>query len=310
MIGSFAMPAGAVVPVVQPLAPGPNPGAPVSFSLDVNGLLDGDDFARADSDSPGGNWTERRGDVDIASGRLLLQGGTSVTATNSAAAASTKGFVQAVVQWSSAAVPTGIGLMDWNAGTPRAYQCQADDFAGVLKIVRQGGGGFADVVTQGGLTFSIATDYTIQFFSADSVQQGWMETDGSPATVSAANANHDGITKVAHAERGGTTATGTHDDWLWMADKVVIVSGLASGSGQKAKIVNIGDSIVAEAVESSGTATIDCSRFGSATEIVPFAGWPTLRITDSGDSTIDEATAAELGVAVYPGHQVSVTGLA
>jgi hypothetical protein len=77
-------------------------------------------------------------------------------------------------------------------------------------------------------------------------------------------------------------------------------------SGYKAKVVNAGASVVAEATESGGTALVDCSRYeeentgAGATEIVPLGGWPTFIVTDSSD-----VTQATFSGAVYPGDVYS-----
>lgn len=142
-------------------------------------------------------------------------------------------------------------------------------------------------------TIAVDTDYPVQLYVADGVQQAWAagaSLDDTDATYNAQNAR----TMALRHGTAGSSATSTFDDVLWFNSKAVTVTGLPTG--WKAKILNAALSVVATATESTGTATIDCSRHGGATEVVPAAGWAHLIVTNGSDVEQDRYSGA-----IYPG---------
>jgi hypothetical protein len=143
-----------------------------------------------------------------------------------------------------------------------------------------------------------------QAYAADGVQEMWYEN--GDVTHAAADTAHDGNNTDRYI--GLNAATVTVNNQILIADNVIVceskniaVTGLLPG--YKAKVINASASVVASATESSGTATVDCSRYTEeqvagtgATEVVPLGGWPTLRITNSSDVAVATYTGS-----VYPG---------
>ena len=149
-----------------------------------------------------------------------------------------------------------------------------------------------------------------QFFADDGIQEGWWSQDDS--TVAAASTAHDGPLSDRYfgfraAAASGLNNTVVHDDVIACLSKNLLVTNLPTG--WKAKVRNGADAVVAEATESGGTATIDCSRYTEvqvagtgATEVVPLGGWPKLQITNGADVEKDLWSSADAGfVGVYPG---------
>lgn len=281
----------------------------MSIARTVAGLVDSDDFTRADDTSPGGNWTTEGTSMTcaIVSNRLDLSGGGGSPTRpgckmDGSGISRTEGFVQTI--WRSEVISAqGPNMALFATGSRDGYSVAQNNT--VMALQEWTAGGVANLSTPA-LAASNNTDYQAQLYVTDGVQQAF--ATGSAAatqTASATDASQNGVAKIPYLLRAGTSSSANsaiYDDFLWLKSKNIVVTGLTTG--YKAKVINGGGSVVATATESSGTATIDCSRFGSATEFVPFAGWPKLRVTDGADSTIEEYTAT----AVYPGDEYTFTG--
>ncbi len=254
--------------------------------LDIKcGLTFRDDFNRVDSDNPGPFWVEVNptvSDADIVSNEFRV--GNRAAISGSPIIQNTKtvqsfNFSQMKYKWNADGTPASSGFR--TTSNTNGYVLLIDDFGGRLKIFKFGVG---QIAQSAAVTYSTNTFYDVQFYSADGVQEGWSATDGSPTTVSAADTAFDGVLKQLYVFRGTSslvTIFAWFEDCLWFKDKFVTVTNMQTG--YKAKIRNAAMSIVAQATESGGTAKVDGSRFGSATELVPWAGWQDLIITDASD---------------------------
>jgi hypothetical protein len=289
LVATYAPLADAFVPVTQ----------------NSSGLIFSDDFNRANSSTIGAGWVEHTGDWVVEGNRLHVH-------SNSAARSRTIEYDQvdrgemflqigdvdipSLVSSSEGAGPImrfdGAGSASWDG-----YLFWFGD-TGALRIYEYTSG------SQTGPLDSSAgnpgkTDVPFQSYVADGVQEGWANGE----TASATDTTHDATTRdVALVADTSSGLTGQHffDDVLICTSKNITVDGLASGD--KAKVLNSSDTVVAEATESGGTATIDASRFGGATELCPLAGWPKLIITDSSDVELGHTFASDV---VYPGGDYS-----
>jgi len=272
----------------------------VSITRTVAGLIVPDDFDRADSSTVGGDWVERSGDWQILDDELSVLGSNFWWWIESqAAAARNESFVQSIVRSPNNASSPGISSrFAWNGGSDNAYACWISPNNNQIGISRRVSGAAATVQTTS-VTINTDTNYTLQFYTADGVQEGAL-ADGT--TVAGSDTSHDAMPGVAACRhQTGSSLRGFWDDFLWCRTKFITVTGL--DSGQKAKIRNGSGTVIAEATESGGTAVIDASRFGGATEIVPLAGFADLVVTDSGDTILE--TYDDTGI--YPGDQYSFT---
>jgi hypothetical protein len=132
-------------------------------------------------------------------------------------------------------------------------------------------------------------------YLADGDQRTWR--NGTVRAVETDTALDGGIGQPAFWARGPGGSTDDYDDFIYMTDKVLVVTGLDSGSGQRAKIRGSTGLTLAAATEVTGTATIELGGLE-----VPLGGWPTLLITDDKGFEIDRWDSADGGfVGVYPG---------
>lgn len=280
----------------------------MSIARTVSGVVDSDAFTRADSGTPGGNWTVEGTSMTCAiiSNRLDIEGGGGTPTRpgckmDGSGVSRTENFLQTI--WRSQAIATTGPIMAiFTSAARTGYSIAANN---TLIALQEWTAGTPANISTPALAHSNDTDYQAQLYSTDNLQQAFAVGDAAATqTASGTDASQNGAAKIPYLIRATPTnnaSSAIFDDFLWMKSKNIVVTGMSAG--YKAKVVNSGASIVATATESGGTATIDCSRFGSATEFVPFAGWPKLRITDGSDVTIEEYTAT----AVYPGDEYTYT---
>jgi hypothetical protein len=271
-----------------------------SIARNVQGLFDSDDFNRADG-AHGPKWTTHRGVPPVISSNELkgTPTGTDITATLNSGLLDTM-FVQSFVRSGDVSVPAAI-IGKWVDATG-GYMMQISDFQNLLRIFRWNGSGFTFVASSA-LAISTNDEWDAQLYLADNVQDGWVQkrTGGVIQTVSATDGN-----VLATGESGVNSGTGIStscewDNFMMMRTKDIIVDGLPAG--YKAKVKDSGGSVVAEATESSGTATIDASMAGGASEVVPFVGWAEVIVTDAAG--LQKATFDTAGV--YPGDTFTFT---
>lgn len=288
--------------------PPPGGGGSLTLAPDAGtGPVFTDDFGRADSDTPGNGWVEYGADFDIVSGALecSLAAG-SIRACQQEGASGGAMFVQGSL-WSSfsgssRSLPKLAARMAATATHPQDCYClRMDERLNVIQLFRVVGGTFTELASAAA-TLATQTFYPVQLYVADGVQQGAIVSDGGAiVTLSAADTAHDGQDSrfpgvIAQASPNGTF-THRYDNFGWPGPSPSIsVSGLSDG--QKAKVLNTSAEVVAGATESGGTATVDCSLFGGATEIMPLAGWDALIVTDADDVELARYDAA----GIFPGY--------
>ena len=272
-----------------------------SIARNVEGLFDSDDFNRANGPH-GSGWTTHQGVAPtIVSNEL--QGtptGVDITTTKNQPSLLDTMFVQSFVRSGDTSVPAAL-IGKWVDATG-GYMLQLADFQNLLRIFYWNGSDFTFVASSA-LAISTNDEWDVQFYLADSVQDGWAQkrTGGPIANVSSTDANMLGAGEGGVRTGTGTSTSCEWDDFMVMRTKDIVVDGLPAG--YKAKVKDSGGAVVAEATESSGTATIDASMAGGASEVVPFVGWAEIIVTDAAG--LQKATFDTAGV--YPGDTYTFT---
>lgn len=269
----------------------------MSIVRDVAGLVVEDDFDRADSSTIGGDWVERSGNWEIADNRLRAPSGSAWIDHDVAVDG---GFVQCVSRVSASSSSFGIGLRaDYDGGSPDGYMAIVVAFDDVIRLYRISNGSFTQIAEES-VTIDLDTDYVIQFDVANGVQRAWV----NGVTVSASDTTYDDVSGVLAFRKTGTDTAVVTDDVVRAPVPTIIVEGLPTG--YKAKVRNSGGTVVAQATESGGTATINVSLYQEAqsagtgaTEVVPIGGWTDLIVTDGDDNIIETYDAT----GVYPGDE-------
>lgn len=273
---------------------------PVAATIQRNvaGLFDSDDFNRADG-AHGAGWTTFLGVAPtIVSNEL--QGtptGADITTIKNQPSLLDTMLIQSFCRSGDSSVP--IALAGKWVDATGGYMLQLATFQNLLRIFVWNGASFTLVSASGSITINDNDEWDVQFFLADSVQDGWAQkrTAGPIATVAGTNGGYTGTGEAGVRTGTGTSVSAEWDDFMVMRDKDVLMTNLPTG--WKAKIRDTGGLVVAEATESSGTATIDASMAGTATEIVPFVGWADIIVTDAADAI---RGAYDLN-GIYPGDQ-------
>ena len=275
------------------------------LTQDVVGLVQEDDFNRADSDTVGTGWNELEGDFDIVSNRLQAQVVNRALVENTTRAKAIEWFFQSTMRWTGTGEHAQIGVLDYQASSEDGYGLLLQDDAGNIQLQKYVNGTRSDLGSPTSEAMSTNTDYPkCQLYVKAGVQEGYFQGDGAGATVSAADTTHDAQLKAPVFIRwtGSISHTQRYEECVICVSKNIIVRNLPTG--WKAKVRNAADAVVASATESGGIATIDASLFGSATERMPLGGWPTLQITDGADVEQGRWDLGSIGfVGVYPGDE-------
>jgi hypothetical protein len=288
----------------------------VAITKTVEGLVVADGFNRADSTTVGGNWNERSGDWSISGNALYIKDATAGRWIDNTAGSGGEMFVQALVMpadpdGASEGYPAIVARADWNGGSINGYVWQPYVAADVWRLFKVVNGTFTQLGSDIAATVQNGIAGIAQLYVADGVQEarGYNLGGGAQATLAATDPAHNGQNSRVAALRAswsggaGIAAARIYDNFVWCTSKRIVVTGLESGSGRKAKVINSSGAVVAEATESGGTATIDCSLYSGVTESIPTAGWAKLRITTSADSFVDEFVGA-----VFPGSTFAWDG--
>lgn len=144
-----------------------------------------------------------------------------------------------------------------------------------------------------------------QLYVKDSVQEGWTDCGTAPATVSGTNTGVNGTSRTVAlgvSSHSTTAGTGRNRRTIYCKSKNLTVSNLATGD--KAKVYHDG-SLVAQATESGGTATVDLSRSGGCTKVVPIYGFDLLVVTDSSDVEKGRVWGSDVFNMILPGSGFS-----
>lgn len=255
----------------------------------VAGLLSVDDFDRADEDPlASGDWdilaeSPTGGGWRIESNRLACNTGTTNRAIECNAAVGGKMFLQCQMGWHADSLhPTIIARFAWGFGSYSGYMLTSRDNNGDVALFRVSGGTSFTLLDSVAQALNTHTFYDHQLYVADGIQ----EAHAAGNNLSASDTIHDGQNTrgAGLVTRNDTALISNHlyNDFLWMRSKSIVITGLEPG--WKAKVRNTDASVVAEAVaDGGGSAVIDASLFGGATEKVPIAGWTSIQITDGSD---------------------------
>ncbi len=281
-------------------------GGGIVITQGVVGLVKEDNFTRADSDTVGGDWLERRGDFDIVSNHVRNSGTDGCWMYNQTVAARVEYFMQARIRWSSATIHGSIGFLRFAAGPAEdGYTLFMDDQFNKI-LLNDWTAGSVSLLDESAVAMVVDTWYDdLQMYVAAGVQEAYFKGDGVGVRASATDTDHDAVSKEPIIGKLSGSSNNDFDNSIICLSKNIIVTGLTTG--WKAKVVNAAASVVAEATESSGTATIDASLFDAATERVPLGGWPTLQITDGSDVEQGVWDSGDGGfVGVYPGDEYAL----
>jgi hypothetical protein len=271
-----------------------------NIALPEGGLLGGDEFNRADGPL-GSAWTNTTSTVG---GWSVLSNEARANTNNSNLAwleelpLRNEVFMQVNFLKEDNTVNNGTGLFSVRQGTGVQYRVQARSTQ--LAILRGG-----TTLTSLSTTFANDTRYNIQFYTAVSLQQAWTEQ----GTVQSTDSTYDsavGTYGLFNLNLGTTLRRSTFDDFLAFTSKFLTITD--APTGWKAEVVNGSASVVASATESGGQIKIDLSRFGSAAELAPFEGWPTIVIKDGSDAVQQTVQYDQIGNAefpFYPGQTIS-----
>ena len=266
------------------------------------GLVQEDDFNRADSDTVGTGWSELEGDFDILSNVLRAQTINRALVENTTRAKAVEWFQQACVWWSNATQHAELAFIDYQASAEDGYGMVIDDGNSLIELFEYNAGSRTSLGVSAAETMNSSTFYCdCQFYKRAGVQEGYFKGAGSGVTISASDTTHDAKDVAPMFVRWfGSLNHQQYDDSIICLSKNIVVTSLPTG--WKAKVRNGADAVVAEATESGGTATIDASLFGGATERVPLGGWPVLQVTDGADVEQNRWENTNPGFAgVYPG---------
>lgn len=280
------------------------------------GLLSSDDFSGAASTFPPPGWTELNGGYDDDVKQVFGRAGHTGLGLRD------DGFTAGEMM-----VQTSIGVDGGSIGMPgicarsldgaNAYWLELKILSSneIILLKRVAG---VDTVLNNLVAASMllgSTQYKVQLYTADGVQEAAAITALGLKKVSAADTAFNGL----NSRFGGfiTRNAGNKNlfaesgfGWLAFSTKNIVVTGLTAGS--KVKVLNAAAAVVAQATESSGTATVDCSLFGTATEVVPFnsttpanSGWPDIIVTDGSDVELTRFTPSGVQ-GVCPGDVYSM----
>jgi hypothetical protein len=271
-----------------------------NIALPEGGLLGGDDFNRADGPL-GSAWTNTTSSV----------GGWSVLSNEARASANSSSFawiqdfplrnevfLQVNFLKEDNTINNGSGLFGIRQGTNLQYrvQCRSNN----INILRGG-----TSLNTNFVDFFNDTRYDLQFYVGPSLQQAWTVQGTSQSTDSTYN-SAVGTYGLYNLNAAGVIRRSTFDDFLAFTGKFLTITG--APTGWKAEVVNSSSSVVASATESGGQIKIDLSRFGSAAELAPAEGWPTLLIKDGSDVVQQTVEYDQIGNAefpFYPGQTIS-----
>jgi hypothetical protein len=276
----------------------------LGLSRVVEGLFASDNFDRADG-AIGADWTVHRGAAPLIASNELQDTptGAEMQTTLIPSDGLDEMFVQAFARSGDDSVPVGL-LGKWSDGSG-GYLLQLGTFQDRLRIWYWNGGAFVTLVnSSGAITINDNDEWDVQFYVKDSVQDGWIQkrTGGPIATVTGTHGGFTGTGRGGVHAGTGISVSCEWDDYMVCRSKDVVVRDLPTGF--KAKIRDSAGVVVAEATESSGVATIDASMAGGATEVVPFAGWTDIVVTNSTDVT--QATFDDIA-GIYPGDEYLFT---
>lgn len=260
------------------------------------GLIQVDQFTRADSPTPGGDWTTLNGSAAIVSNALVCSGADLPGAYNGDQGDGLgSGFVQATLRYQDDAFGAYVGLIGSIDSGGFGFGLLVQN--GTRKINSFVGGAFSGTLaTDSGGVNSPDVDYIAQFYVALGGQEAWVETDGSPVVINAGAFGGGDIRPNLFRDNAADDANAaTFDQFIWCIEPYVRVENVPSG--YKAQILNSMAVVVAEANEGGGTCFIVANMAGGATEVVPVNGWASIVVKDSMD--VVQATFDASGV--YPG---------
>lgn len=268
----------------------------------VSGPTLADDFNRANSDTPGGDWVEVTSDWDIVSNTLRTGPNSQGSLIKNTAATMDGGFVQALA---SGSLGTGHnpGLMLRLHNTADGYEFRLFNLGSQLDI-RRWSGGVATVLGAQVNAFVIPGAGAMQFYVADNVQWGRFYTGDTWITVSRTDATFNAQSGVMalRSATGSGSVTKIRDDVLWMPNPFfrVTLTDPGAHAGWKAKVYNSAGTLICQATESGDIALPDARDSNS---LVPLAGWSRIDITNSSDVVLDQFFGP-----IWPGEEYEWDG--
>jgi len=272
-----------------------------------------DDFVRADG-PVGGGWVEELPTNAISANRVNQSGGGggAVHLHRPDSEAQPDVFIQAVSRFTSNIVPSVLIVgRDPIAGID-GYTLRHDTFASTLFLERLNNGAVT-VEDSVGVAGLINTFYVYQLCvkQSDGLRQRadwWRQL--APASIVSLSRNNTAFTpppKRPSLLRGGSfTAESDWEDVLICYGAVeptqIICTGMRLGMGDKIRVTDAADVVIAEASEIAGVARIDLHAVASGLEW-PLAGHNKIKLTDSLNVLLSELVGPGLmSNGVFPGQ--------
>jgi len=273
-----------------------------NIALPEGGLLGGDNFNRADGPL-GSAWTRTTSSVgtwSVLSNEARANTNASTRAYLNELPDRNQIFMQTAFFRENSSVNNGTGFFAVGQTATLTTDYKVFALSSQLQMRRSN-----TTIGSFSTTFADDTWYNLQFYVAQSLQQAWTDVGSVQTTDSTYNAN---VGKYGLLNFNNLTSLrrSTFDDFLVFTGKFLTITG--APTGWKAEVVNGSSSVVASATESGGQINIDLSRFGSAAELVPASGWPTLLIKDGSDVVQQTVEYDQIGNAefpFYPGQTIS-----
>jgi hypothetical protein len=284
---------------------------PTSIRRDSSGLVFEDDFNRANSSTIGNNWVEHVGDWEISSNRLQESTtGAEVPFIEQTGPDDRSEFFLQCILYSPNWNDDRVCPMIWFQGTSDANEEGWGALLGSgtdVRLFQFDDGSTTQLDSDSAPTLTNSEDAEYQIYGKTNLQEASVRQTGKTWTVEATDPKPSGWAgggKIGfRLDTTGATIVNVVDDVIWCETKDVTVASLPTG--WKAKILNASQSVVAEATESGGTATIDCTQYREiisstgASEKVPIGGWAALIITDASDVEHDRYDHN----GIYPGDE-------
>lgn len=282
-------------------------------------FLGAHDFVRVNNPVLGDGWVQELATSEILANLARVTGAVGSPAfahRPNADATAANIWVQAVERHSSTTTPAVLGLFNTDPFAGRdGYQVRADTFGGMIHLERNLGGALTAIANVG--VASLAnTFYTWQFGltfdgggpTGAQLVDWWRQA--APASIrtmtgadanAAANANKRASIQTA----GGAIATSDWESVLLTRGALnptqIVCTGMIPASGDKIRVTDPADVLIAEATEVAGTATIDIHGVASGLEW-PLTGHNKIKLTTAANVLLSEIVGAGfIDAGVFPG---------
>lgn len=283
-----------------------------SLRLVTDGLVKYQSWIGASGSDLGAGWTEDRGDWSIddntvdwwiqvnsnssARQRVLRYTGATVPTPFVTAYLQAPGLISS---FENASILCRYKSADYGTWAPDAYMLQDSDNGLQLNELTAG------TATALQVDATIVKGAVCQLYCADGVQQGWRDNGDIVAGADTTwDGQDDGYVALMGDVTSGITAAVIFGGQLWIfGGRDIVVTGLQSG--EKAKLRNGSQTVIAQATESGGVATINCSRYQEVVDSTGCDELPPSGASGFGDIVVtdaaDEILVPAISGPIHPG---------